>query len=511
MIATVICGVGLLIGSLTPVSQPVQVARQSSASSRVDAEPKIENVGRITGMVDCKWEGSGVRGQGSGAENQKSEIRNQKSHVVLGDTFALSSGLMEITYDTGAKVILQGPVSYEVESKDGGYLSLGKLTARMEKNDECGMMNDELRTGRNGNHHSSFITHPLFVVRTPTATVTDLGTEFGVEVARSGETISHVFRGSIRMRAIADGNNSPNPRTVLRENESACVQDAGRNANDHRYVISRTANTPSDFVRTLPYRAADRDSEAYARLVLSLNPVVYYRMDQWLETDTKGCYVLVDSAPGAHHGVACLDEAFGKPSGRGKFGGALDFHGSMGSDYAFVKNYPKPDNGQLSVSVWVWPVVLDPWAGIVSNWYRSPTGKEIGQFGLGVSGTLELVAQIRQPDGEQARVYELGRPLPRSQWHHVAFVADGAVLRLYRNGVEIGTAPYHGIASQPARDCLSVGCGMNKDGTGPRPENAFVWNGRLDELAVFNHALSAEQVRQLYTAQAAAASGRTSP
>ena len=36
---------------------------------------------------------------------------------------ALASGLMEITYDTGAKVILQGPVTYEVESTGGGFLS----------------------------------------------------------------------------------------------------------------------------------------------------------------------------------------------------------------------------------------------------------------------------------------------------------------------------------------------------------------------------------------------------
>ena len=50
----------------------------------------------------------------------------------LGDKFALASGLMEITYDTGAKVILQGPVTYEVES-NGGYLSVGKLTGKLEK------------------------------------------------------------------------------------------------------------------------------------------------------------------------------------------------------------------------------------------------------------------------------------------------------------------------------------------------------------------------------------------
>ena len=61
LVATAVVGVGLLIGSLVPVSQPAQVARQSSVPSRVDAEPKAELVGWITGMVDCKWEGK--RGQ----------------------------------------------------------------------------------------------------------------------------------------------------------------------------------------------------------------------------------------------------------------------------------------------------------------------------------------------------------------------------------------------------------------------------------------------------------------
>ena len=53
--ATVIFGIGLLIGSHVYVSQPEQVARPSSVPSRVDAEPKVELVGRITGLVDCKW------------------------------------------------------------------------------------------------------------------------------------------------------------------------------------------------------------------------------------------------------------------------------------------------------------------------------------------------------------------------------------------------------------------------------------------------------------------------
>ena len=48
-------------------------------------------------MVDCRW--------------ANSHDAPADSLVALGDKFALASGLMEITYDTGAKVILQGPVA----------------------------------------------------------------------------------------------------------------------------------------------------------------------------------------------------------------------------------------------------------------------------------------------------------------------------------------------------------------------------------------------------------------
>ena len=94
------------------------------------------------------------QGRGEGTENQsKSLIPNPQSLVSLGDKFALASGLMEITYDTGAKVILQGPVTYEVES-NGGYLSVGKLTGKLEKERGAG------DRGK-GVNPSSFILHPF--------------------------------------------------------------------------------------------------------------------------------------------------------------------------------------------------------------------------------------------------------------------------------------------------------------------------------------------------------------
>ena len=50
--------------------------------------------------------------------------------------------------------------------------------------------------------HSRLIHSQLFSVRTPTAVVTDLGTEFGVEVDKSGATRSYVFRGKVELRAV---------------------------------------------------------------------------------------------------------------------------------------------------------------------------------------------------------------------------------------------------------------------------------------------------------------------
>ncbi|NLF08746.1 MAG: hypothetical protein GX594_12320, partial [Pirellulaceae bacterium] len=46
---------------------------------------------------------------------------------------------------------------------------------------------------------------PLFTVRTPTAIVTDIGTEFGVEVAENEDTTSHVFEGKVLLQALMLG------------------------------------------------------------------------------------------------------------------------------------------------------------------------------------------------------------------------------------------------------------------------------------------------------------------
>ena len=75
-------------------------------------------------MADCRWKDP------SGA------VVNPAA-IPLGHTFVLESGILEITYKSGAGVILQGPATYEVDSETGGFLSAGKLTANIQQKGEA--------------------------------------------------------------------------------------------------------------------------------------------------------------------------------------------------------------------------------------------------------------------------------------------------------------------------------------------------------------------------------------
>jgi hypothetical protein len=259
LIAAAILGVGLLVGAVTRVSQPLHIV-QHTPTLPAPLSPLPCVVGQITGAVECQFAADSKTKDPS----QKSEIGNpnsetiskspnlqiSKSLVHLGDRFNLVSGLLEITYDTGARVILQGPVSYEVESHVGGFLSLGKLTARVENSTEYGV----LSTGRMTNKSKAISKSPnlqisKFVVRTPTATVTDLGTEFGIEVDRQGATISHVFRGSVRVQLVGNGGELQGLGRVLHDNESVQV-DSGV---QRKIVVVQNLN-PVRFVREIPRR-----------------------------------------------------------------------------------------------------------------------------------------------------------------------------------------------------------------------------------------------------------------
>ena len=262
--AAVILGIGLLIGLAWRISLP----SPEGPSTRPTDVVKV--VGRITALADCKWsrQGSGYRGLGSGIPKTKDQ---RPKTVFLGDRLLVSSGLMEITYNTGAKVILEGPCTYQVESDRSGFLAIGRLTARVEKGSG---IRDQ---GSGAIHPSAFSLQPsaLFAVRTPTATVTDLGTEFGVEVEKSGATRSHVFQGKVELVASGQRPVASDKKAIhLTAGESARVE-RGRN---NKVAITREPGQPNRFVRQISKTTNGQTSKS-SSLILHPSSFAYRLTD----------------------------------------------------------------------------------------------------------------------------------------------------------------------------------------------------------------------------------------
>jgi hypothetical protein len=129
-----------------------------------------------------------------------------------------------------------------------------------------------------------------------------------------------------------------------------------------------------------------------------------------------------------------------------------------------------------------------------------------GQFHLGLlehSGELAAhIVDASKSDEEAGKIVEVyaadSVPLPLNQWHHVAMVADGSTLRLYRNGEEVGSAAYETLYDNPELKALAIGTKLNNEGDAPAFPGWSMWDGRLDELAIFNRSLSKEQIQELF-------------
>jgi hypothetical protein len=177
-------------------------------------------------------------------------------------------------------------------------------------------------------------------------------------------------------------------------------------------------------------------------------------------------------------------------------GAALALGGPAQQTYASASRYPQAKGNSMSVAAWIYARSRPRWASIAKNWAGGDEDR--GQFHFGLyEDSGELEAHIVDSSGDEIVIRDK-TPLPLYSWHHVAFVADGSVLRLYRNGLEVDSKPYRELHRDPRIKALAIGTKLNLLGNAPEEHDFNMWDGRLDELAIFNHALTTDQVLELY-------------
>jgi hypothetical protein len=90
-------------------------------------------------------------------------------------------------------------------------------------------------------------------------------------------------------------------------------------------------------------------------------------------------------------------------------------------------------------------------------------------------------------NGSTTTLFGSGGVLTSGTWIHVAAVYDGAQMRLYQDGVEVGNTSKTGNIDQNA---VAVWIGRNPDGKRP-------FDGRIDEVYIYDQALTAAEIQVL--------------
>ena len=388
--------------------------------------PLGEVVARVSASSGAEW----FAGGRSAATEAGSEVR--------AGWYELRAGLLEITCTNGAVLLIESPATFELLAASAVTLRDGTLCARVP----------ESAIG--------------FTVNTPSASVVDLGTEFGVSATAEASEV-HVFKGEVLLKSAS----ITDPRRLTETQASRIDAATGTPAG--------ITYEPDKFLRSLR-----EPSELYSVALRRLQPVAYYRM----RTTTEGT-LLKDVTRGAHDGTVAMGRSR-KAWAPGKFGSALKLGGAATGAHAIVPQFPPAPDGTLSVCAWVFAESRPRSASISSS----------GQFHLGLwHDEGSLAALLHDAQDREVAVRE-NAPLPLGEWQFAAFTHDGVTLRLYRNGVEVAAKPCAGLSTM-GPSALGIGAKLDATGAPDRVAPGF-WSGRLDELAVFHRALTAAQIRKLY-------------
>ncbi|HEY3395012.1 MAG TPA: LamG-like jellyroll fold domain-containing protein [Lacipirellulaceae bacterium] len=186
------------------------------------------------------------------------------------------------------------------------------------------------------------------------------------------------------------------------------------------------------------------------------------------------------------------DTTFGSSVHPG-MGPAMSFDGA--GDGAIGQNFNKFTTNDVTVVAWAYAQSLNgDWNTIVKNWGQTVGGQFHLGLGNGAANTLQNHISGNGP-------VTATTDFPAGQWVHTAFVLDSVAgqHRLYLNGELLATAAYNGTLGPGTATGLGIGHKPNDDGSaldaggGPGP-----WNGRIDDVGMYNEALSLIQIREIY-------------
>ena len=409
--------------------------------------PVDEFVAQLTGSKECQW--------ASGA----ALLPGARLHK--GQPLELTHGFAEVTFDSGARVVLEGPALLEVNSAWDAILKHGTLKANVPP-EAIG-----------------------FSVSDQTVNVVDLGTEFTMIADASGATDLLVLKGAVE----ASPQNSANPQTILlHKNEARRFAASG---------VSDVHDSEQKFARYTQSVPLDH-----------FTPPTDYM--HWSFDETDGDIFKAD-ASGTLFDAADLrlenisPSEFAAAHGAGHWGHALQFDGRMFAKAAFSDisenmphtvvfwvKVPKDANLSNAYAMVAWGMNSKNFGShpIHIGWNRNPNEGTVGVLRTDYGGGF-AVGSTSLRDG---------------LWHHISVVlipgADAKSFVEVRQYVD-GRFEGEGKPSPPGSEIFTklsgatsgtvwLGCRLGINDV--RQER---FRGEMDELFIADRALEPLEIVQL--------------
>jgi Concanavalin A-like lectin/glucanases superfamily/FecR protein len=371
-----------------------------------------------------------------------------------GGRVVLEQGMVELRFPRGSRVLLEGPVDFEVRGRSAGFLHRGRAVADVPDTDHG------------------------FIIDSPRGRVVDLGTAFGISVDDSGSTEVHVIEGRVRAGITGD--------TRMQE---IGVDEALRLAAEG---TTRMAANPAAFLTEMPP-------------VASASPNFLH----WRFNEGAG-FQSADSGRGLGDANTLLElKSYRRGQATpqwtaGPFGTALSFNGT--GAYAETA-YRGIEGGQArTVAAWV-RVPADfgrrDGFGILSWGNYSSEG-----------AAWQLSINPLEEEGDMGRLrlgtnrgYVIGTTdLRDGQWHHVAAVLYGGArpntgthVLLYVDGrlEPASTKALRDIHTAIDPDAHGIWVGRNLAFNDRHYTGGPFFRGSLDEILIADSAFSQEQIQRL--------------
>lgn len=445
--ATLLIALGLGIDRWTnPKPADGDNARQSVdiPNSTATDEEADDGVAVLTRSVDGRWPGGDSPRVGS---------------ILSPGELKLTGGLIQIEFYNGVQLLVEGPADLEILSVASVICRQGRLRSFVPPN----------ATG--------------FSVLTPKFELVDLGTEFAVDVASDGRSDVHVFDGEVELY-LPDGKRRQNSRQVLLSGDALAWSTAGTKT---PRSAAPEAFASFEAIRLQEQSASRRRFENWQQWNDSLHddPRVVARYDFQSHSTT-----LVDSSATQAHGTIIGCEG---TSGRWPEKRALEF--KRPGDRVRIDVPGEFDS--LTLSAWVRVDALpsrrqsllltDGYEVSRLHWQIGPEGElRIGSRGLSTTRHSGGYASPPVFTSRQVGVWNLVCSTYDRTTRTVSHWFNGS--RVLIKSLEV---------DQPIRIGTAE---IGNWGIPLKPERRAIRNfiGRIDELTIWNTALSDAEITDLY-------------